>query len=282
MSVRAFLACRQRVALPSLARLASTPTSMNINVGTAHIQRRAFSAALPLCNDQSNLKETAQAISEKFVGQIKKERRFESNRKRTRLVQIQSLPSSATHEDIRKLAREAFDNGDKTIEELVFRRSEAFDFRGRAMVLFKSSEDAKRFIEYANRRVVGGNIIKADFTGSDKQERQMLDQSRPPHLMSVTDTTSAAGRSVIFTGFPSLTKPDHLLGFLRSRSFFPADGTVDSVVQLKPRPMATVSKFLVKFDSESEAWRCVRGIHNTDFLLRSRNQKFRISATVAY
>lgn len=110
----------------------------------------------------------------------------------------------------------------------------------------------------------------------------MLDESRPPHLLSVTDTTSAAGRSVIFTGLPSFMKPDQLLGYLRSRSFFPADGTVDSVVQLKPRPMATVAKFLVKFDSESEAWRCVRGIHNAEYVLHSRNQKFRISAAVAY
>lgn len=64
MSARAFLTCRQRIALPSVARLASTSPC----VGLAHIHRRAFSVARPLRNDPSNLKETAQAISQKFVG----------------------------------------------------------------------------------------------------------------------------------------------------------------------------------------------------------------------
>lgn len=55
-----------------------------------------------------------------LLGQIKNERRFESMRKPTRLVQIQSLPASATHEDIRKLGREAFANGDKTIDDSMY------------------------------------------------------------------------------------------------------------------------------------------------------------------
>jgi hypothetical protein len=45
---------------------------------------------------------------------------------------------------------------------------------------------------------------------------------------------------------------------------------------------STVSKFLVKFDSESEAWRCVRAFHNTDFVLEHTKEKFGLQVGVAY
>lgn len=48
------------------------------------------------------------------------------------------------------------------------------------------------------------------------------------------------------------------------------------------KEQSTVAKFLVKFDSESEAWRCVRTFHNTDFLLKSRQENYRLQLSVAY
>lgn len=56
---------------------------------------------------------------------------------------------------------------------------------------------------------------------------------RRPELTSITDSTSASGRAVVITGLPSRTQTDHLLGFLRSRNFFPIEGTPDNVLALK-------------------------------------------------
>lgn len=105
---------------------------------------------------------------------------------------------------------------------------------------------------------------------------------RRSELISMTDSTSASGRSVIISGFPRMTHPDHLLGFLRSRNFFPMEGAPDNVITLKTKEQSTVSKFLVKFDSESEAWRCVRQFHNTNFLFQKKNQNYKLSLSVAY
>jgi hypothetical protein len=48
------------------------------------------------------------------------------------------------------------------------------------------------------------------------------------------------------------------------------------------KDQSTVAKFLVKFDSESEAWRCVRTFHNTDFLLKHRQENYKLQLNVAY
>lgn len=56
---------------------------------------------------------------------------------------------------------------------------------------------------------------------------------RRQELNSVGDIESAAGRSVMVVGFPSPTKPEHLLGYLRSRNFYPAEGSLDNVIKLK-------------------------------------------------
>jgi hypothetical protein len=105
---------------------------------------------------------------------------------------------------------------------------------------------------------------------------------RRPELTSITDSTSSSGRAVVISGLPRRTQPDHLLGFLRSRNFFPIEGAPDNVLALKTKEQSTVSKFLVKFDSESEAWRCVRAFHNTDFILKSMNQNYKLSLSVVY
>lgn len=105
---------------------------------------------------------------------------------------------------------------------------------------------------------------------------------RSPELTSITDSTNASGRAVVISGLPSRTQTDHLLGFLRSRNFFPIEGASDNVLALKTKEQSTVSKFLVKFDSESEAWRCVRAFHNTDFVLQKRNENYKLSVSVAY
>jgi hypothetical protein len=120
-------------------------------------------------------------------------------------------------------------------------------------------------------------------TGSANSEPgSIMGSLRRPELTSITDSTSASGRSVVISGLPPRTQPDHLLGFLRSRNFFPIEGAPDNVLALKTKEQSTVSKFLVKFDSESEAWRCVRQFHNTDFLFRAMNQNFKLSLSVVY
>jgi hypothetical protein len=56
---------------------------------------------------------------------------------------------------------------------------------------------------------------------------------RRSELTSMTDSTSASGRSVVITGLPPRTQPEHLLGYLRSRNFFPVEGAPDNVLHLK-------------------------------------------------
>jgi hypothetical protein len=60
-----------------------------------------------------------------------------------------------------------------------------------------------------------------------------MNNIRPSQFTSMADSTSASGRSVVFTGLPPKTLPEHLLGYLRSRNFFPIEGAHDNVVPLK-------------------------------------------------
>ncbi|KAG2216924.1 hypothetical protein INT45_004120, partial [Circinella minor] len=194
----------------------------------------------------------------------------------TPFIQIDQLPITTTTEDIRKLAREALPNGDQSINEVVFVRSDSFDFMGRCIIAMKSAEDAQRVFEYGNRRVIGGNVIKMTHVS------KISEKLRPVELKSVADQTSASGRSVTLTGFPLLTKPEHVLGYLRSRNFYPVEGVEDSIIRLNTKKQATVSKFLIKFDSESEAWRAVRKFHNGEFKLNKRNEIYKLSVSVVY
>ncbi|KAI8644264.1 hypothetical protein BD408DRAFT_340732 [Parasitella parasitica] len=233
---------------------------------------------------QGERKSFAENLSNQFINLVKKQRnQTKAFSDPSRFVMINGLPLTATIEDIHKLAREAFTNGDKQIVETVLCRSPEFNFTGRCVVSLNNVEDARRLIEYGHRRVLGGHTIKIDYTGNDKSDTDsVMNQYRPSELSSITDSTSASGRSVVITGFPFQTKSEHLLGYLRSRNFFPAEGVPSNILRLKTKDNSTVSKFLVKFDSESEAWRCVRAFHNTDFLLKSRQSRHRLRLSVAY
>ncbi|KAI9259561.1 hypothetical protein BDA99DRAFT_538522 [Phascolomyces articulosus] len=243
-----------------------------------HQQQRHFQVSTTKWNvEQQEQKEqsTATTMTNKFIAQARKERNI-IDKEPTRFIQIDHLPVTTTVEDIRKLAREALPEGDKSISEVVFVRNDNFDFNGRCIVSMKSPEDAQRVFEYGNRRVIGGNVVKMTHIG------KLSDKVRTRELRSVADQTSASGRSVIITGLPMLTKPEHLLGYLRSRNFYPAEGTDDSIIRLNTKKQATVSKFLVKFDSESEAWRAVRKFHNEEFKLNKRNELYKLNVSVVY
>lgn len=125
----------------------------------------------------------AEAITDKFIGQVKRQGKNPKGPEPTRFVQIDTLPITATTEDVLKLAREAFPSGDKSVVEskriiyafflivieleifyiAVFCRNLEFDFRGRCVVLMSSAEDARRLVEYGNRRSVGGNTVKMGY-----------------------------------------------------------------------------------------------------------------------
>jgi hypothetical protein len=92
----ATVALRQRFAVPVCQRMLHTSVRLNTAEG-------------------NNLGE---ALANKFTGQVKKTRN--SVVEPTRFVKIDTLPITATTEDIRKLAREAFSDGDKSIIESEF------------------------------------------------------------------------------------------------------------------------------------------------------------------
>lgn len=118
---------------------------------------------------------------------------------------------------------------------VVFCRNNEFQFYGRCVVLMGNTEDARRLVEYAHRRTLGGNILKANCIGDNKPNNanQVMSTFRRSELVSMTDGTNASGRSVIITGLPFKTLPEHLLGYLRSKNFFPVEGSPDNVLQLK-------------------------------------------------
>ncbi|KAI8352499.1 hypothetical protein BD560DRAFT_224743 [Blakeslea trispora] len=225
-----------------------------------------------------------EALTDTFIQQAKKQRRQNGNKVQpTRFVKIDHMPLSSTSEDINKLAREAFPKGDKSINEMIFCRNAEFNFVGRVIVAMASLEDARQFIEYGHMRALGGHIVKMQYTGdASSTNNSVLNQYRRSELMTLADSTSAAGRSVIITGLPPKTQADHLLGYMRSKNFYPLQGTPDSVLRLRTKQQSTVSKFLVKFDSESEAWRCVRAFHNASFFLKSTQEDYKLRVTVAY
>lgn len=80
------------------------------------ITRQQLTRSLYTSATQPNgesLKNFAEALAEKFINQVKKQK--QKKKDHTRLIQIELLPFTATAEDIRKLAREAFPKGDKSI-----------------------------------------------------------------------------------------------------------------------------------------------------------------------
>ncbi|KAI8330693.1 hypothetical protein BC941DRAFT_439934 [Chlamydoabsidia padenii] len=231
----------------------------------------------------SSASQFADSVTKKFIDQAKKGYPSRSSGTPSRFVVIDNLPSTATTEDIRKLAREAFPKGDKSINETIFCRNQEFKFFGRCVVQLDSPENAKKLVEYGNSRLLGGHNIKVVFANNESNNNtEFINKLRRHELLSKTDATSAAGRSVVVSGLPSRTQTDHVMGILRSKNLFPVEGTSDSVKRLRTKPKSTISKFLVKFDSESEAWRCVRSFHNKDFDHKEKNQQYRLNVSVAY
>ncbi|KAK4515273.1 uncharacterized protein ATC70_002883 [Mucor velutinosus] len=281
MASKTTTAARQLVARAVAARQSTYLSS----IVTKTCQRASFHTTQHILNTTTEKKNFAENISKQFIGYVKKQRSNQTKAfaEPSRFVAIDSLPPTATTEDVYKLAREAFADGDKQIIETVFCRNHEFNFTGRCIVSLSTAEDARRLIEYGHRRVLGGNTLKINYTGNAKSDvSSVMSQHRRSEMTSLTDNTSASGRAVIVTGLPPRTQPEHLLGYLRSRNFFPVEGAPDNVLHLKTKEQSTVAKFLVKFDSESEAWRCVRTFHNTDFLLKSKQENYRLQLSVAY
>lgn len=124
----------------------------------------------------------AEAFTNKLIKQAK--RQYQPQKAEpTRLVSIESLPRTATSEDIRKLAREAFPKGDKSIVDsklaflclffeinvlfiVVFCRRVNFTFTGKCVVLMSSDEDASRLVSYGDRRSLGGSIIRMSYVSA--------------------------------------------------------------------------------------------------------------------
>ncbi|CAO3631639.1 unnamed protein product [Cunninghamella blakesleeana] len=231
-----------------------------------------------------------EAVTKKFIAQAKKDgpdnfRKYARFGSPSKLVTIEGLPITTTDEDVRKVAREAFENGDKHIREVIFCRNFDFSFRGRCVLMMDSINNAGKLIEYGNLRMVGGNAITMKFSKSNVKDQDLtsfLNSQRRSELISVTDGTSAAGRSVVFSGLPTRIRVDNVLGILRSKNLFPREGTSNTVIPLKTKNQSTVSKFLIKFDNESEAWRCVRAFHNTTYTFNKTKTDYRLSVSVAY
>ncbi|KAI8377029.1 hypothetical protein EDC96DRAFT_474210 [Choanephora cucurbitarum] len=245
--------------------------------------QRAFHTSY-IQQQQGENNSPVEKLTDKFIQQAKRQRRLHGNKvEPTRFVQIDHMPPTSTSEDINKLAREAFPKGDRSIDEMIFCRNHEFNFNGRVVVAMASSEDARRLIEYGHRRALGGHIVKMQYMGDGSStNNSIMNKHRRSELTNMADSTSAAGRSVIISGLPPRTLTEHLLGYMRSKNFHPLQGTPDNVLRLATKHQSTVSKFLVKFDSESEAWRCVRTFHNTDFFFKTTQENFKLKVTVAY
>lgn len=78
-------------------------------------QKALFTTSCVRLQQQAEKKNLADSLSNKFVGQVKRQGKNAKAPEPTRFVQIDALPNTATLEDIRKLAREAFAQGDKSI-----------------------------------------------------------------------------------------------------------------------------------------------------------------------
>lgn len=226
------------------------------------ITRQQLTRSLYTSATQSNgesLKNFAEALAEKFINQVKKQR--QKKKDLTRLIQIELLPFTATAEDIRKLAREAFPKGDKSIVDMVFCRKENFAPNGKCVLLMTSGEDARRLVLYGNRRALGGNMIRMSFARKSTRDPDgYLNNLRQNELRSATGTSTTAttaGQSVIITGFYS-SSTEKLLDYLSTKHFYP----VDNILFLKSKHGSAKHKHLIKFNTESEAWRCVRAFHN--------------------
>lgn len=61
---------------------------------------------------------------------------------------------------------------------------------------------------------------------------KILSQYRRPEFQPVIGASSAAGRSVIISGFPWGMKTGFVQGYLREHNFFPVGRSTDNVLRL--------------------------------------------------
>ncbi|KAH8547571.1 hypothetical protein BGW37DRAFT_510506 [Umbelopsis sp. PMI_123] len=200
----------------------------------------------------------------------------------SRLLSIHNLPNTATKEDILRLARLAFHDVDSVIQDILFVRSQELQFQGRVLVLFKNAGEARHFQLFNDRAVVGGNqlrLSRVDTKGSKPYE--VLQSFRKSEMYS-SNGNSAAGRTVVLSGFPLQTKTFHVSKWLHSKGYYPEDEEENAIIQVQTKQQALVSKFFIRFPSESDAWRAVRRFHNVTFRPTTFNNRYKIRAAVAY
>lgn len=101
--------------MASTRQLVSALVRQRISIQALNTCQRSIHTSLVRLNTNETQKNFAETLTNKFIGQVKKQGKNTSEP--TRFVQIDSLPTTATTEDVRKLAREAFPQGDKSIVE---------------------------------------------------------------------------------------------------------------------------------------------------------------------
>ncbi|KAI9030701.1 hypothetical protein CLU79DRAFT_831238 [Phycomyces nitens] len=201
------------------------------------------------------------------------------------LVTIDNLPLTVTSEDIKKLVREATQKNGENIKEVVFCRTPSFNFRGRCLVHLNNVEDAASLFNYAHRRLLSGKILKAVFSGNSNEStiNTLLAENRTRQLGSLADGTSYSGRAVEIVGFTSHTGNEYVYNKLTHRNVFPIEGVENNLIKLPSLKGAASSKFLVKFGTEAEAWRCVRTFHNTKHTMhKNTSREYQLRASVIY
>ncbi|KAI7868023.1 hypothetical protein BDF14DRAFT_624832 [Spinellus fusiger] len=233
------------------------------------LQRVAYSTELkdkPTETSGSGIqgKSFVDRLTQKFIGQIRKPAENRNSFTATPLVLLDQVPSTATIEDIRKIVRESAPKGDKNIKEIIFCRTSTFHFKGRCLVHLRSTDDASLLINYAHKRLLGGRLLTASFMGGLEADgvNKVLSSSRAPQLF--LENTNYSGRCVQVIGLAPNATVDSVLGVLRTKNIHPVEGFIDNVMALPVKIGSSCSKFLVKFESEAEAWRCVRSFHNNE------------------
>jgi nitrogenase subunit NifH len=106
--------------MASTRQLVSIITRQRISSQVIKTCQRSIHSSVIRLNTNNNehvKKNFAESLTDKFIGQVKRQGKNPRMAEPTRFVQIDALPTTATTEDVRKLAREAFSKGDKSIIE---------------------------------------------------------------------------------------------------------------------------------------------------------------------
>ncbi|KAM3584028.1 hypothetical protein VKS41_003996 [Umbelopsis sp. WA50703] len=149
----------------------------------------------------------------------------------TQLVSLQNLPETATKEDILRLARQAFHDPEAPIKEILFIRNQELQFNGRVLVVFDNAKDAEHFRLMNDHVVVGGNQVKVNRVDTKNLSSNDLLKGFRKSEMYSTNGKSAAGRTVILSGFPQRTNTSHVSRWLHSKGYFPEDEEENAIVQ---------------------------------------------------